>query len=246
MVGVQKNSIRIVLDHASRPWSTRIGEDHARGSTSSRQSSVSSTSSHARAWMQNPAASQDILERGCWSSNAPALVSRTHTPHLTARFSFNRFSGADSRASASLLVASLPMPKNTSSGVCPQNAEWGITRKRSFRVMLRQRFRALISNPPDRMKRHVPHSVRVFLSKIGSGWREVLIIVQPDTVIRWHRTSFWLYWRFISKRGPGRPPIPVEVQDLIRRFANENGWRARKVQAELEKLGFRISLVTVS
>ena len=55
-----------------------------------------------------------------------------------------------------------------------------------------------------------------------------------------------LYWRFISKRGPGRPPIPVEVQALIRRFANENGSRARKVQAELEKLGFRINLATVS
>jgi len=49
----------------------------------------------------------------------------------------------------------------------------------------------------------------VSLSKIWSGWREVLVIVQPDTVIRWHRTGFRLYWRFISKRGPGRPPIPI-------------------------------------
>jgi hypothetical protein len=73
-----------------------------------------------------------------------------------------------------------------------------------------------------------------------------LVIVQPDTVVRWHRTGFRLYWRFISRPGPGRPPIPVEVQALIRRFANENDWRARKVQAELEKLGFRISLATVS
>ena len=42
------------------------------------------------------------------------------------------------------------------------------------------------------------------------------------------------------------PPIPAEVQALIRRFANENGWRARKVQAELEKLGISVSLTTVS
>ena len=47
-------------------------------------------------------------------------------------------------------------------------------------------------------------------------------------------------------RGPGRPPISTELQALIRRFANENGWRARKVQAELEKLGFSVSLATVS
>ena len=77
----------------------------------------------------------------------------------------------------------------------------------------------------------------VFLSRIWLGWRETLVIVQPDIVIRWHRKGFRLYWRSISKRGPGRPPIPTELQALIRRFARENGWRARKVQAELVKLG---------
>jgi hypothetical protein len=86
----------------------------------------------------------------------------------------------------------------------------------------------------------------VFLSQVWSGWKEILVIVQLDTVVRWHRKGFRLYWRSISKRGPGRPPIPVEVQALIRRFANENGWRARKVRAELEKLGIPIGLATVS
>jgi hypothetical protein len=86
----------------------------------------------------------------------------------------------------------------------------------------------------------------VFVSQVWSGWRETLVIVQPDTVVRWHRKGFRLYWRSISKRGPGQPPISAEVQALIRRFANENGWRARKVQAELEKLGISVSLPTVS
>jgi hypothetical protein len=86
----------------------------------------------------------------------------------------------------------------------------------------------------------------VFLSRIWSGWRDALVIVQPDTIARWHRKGFRLYWRSISKRGPGRPPIPVEVQSLIRRFANENGWRTRKVQAELAKLGISVGLATVS
>jgi transposase InsO family protein len=86
----------------------------------------------------------------------------------------------------------------------------------------------------------------VFLSQIWSGWKDALVIVQPDTVVRWHRKGFRLSWRAISKRGPGRPPIPVEVQALIHRFANENGWRARKVQAELEKLGISIGLATAS
>ena len=65
-------------------------------------------------------------------------------------------------------------------------------------------------------------------------------------MVRWHRKGFRLYWRTISKRGPGRPPISEEVQALIRRLASENTWRARKIQAELEKLGFTVSLATVS
>jgi len=113
-------------------------------------------------------------------------------------------------------------------------------------LALRQQLATYALKGPKPRITSVDRIFWAFLSRIWSGWREVLVIVQPDTVIRWHRTSFRLYWRFISKRGPGRPPIPVEVQALIRRFANENGWRARKVQAELEKLGFRISLATVS
>lgn len=86
----------------------------------------------------------------------------------------------------------------------------------------------------------------VLLSRVWSGWKEVLVIVQPDTVVRWHRNGFRLYWRSISKPGPGRPPISAEVQALIRRLANENCWRARNVQAELEKLGIFVGLSTVS
>jgi transposase InsO family protein len=77
-------------------------------------------------------------------------------------------------------------------------------------------------------------------------WKEVLVVVKPETVVRWHRKGFRLYWRALSRRGPGRPRIPQEVRDLIRRMARENGWGARKIQGELEKLGFPISLATVS
>ena len=73
----------------------------------------------------------------------------------------------------------------------------------------------------------------------------------------WHRDSLapqgeeaklrsGLYWRAISRRGPGRPPISAALKALIRRLATENNWRARKIHAELKKLGFSISLPTVS
>src|SRR5271157_90978 len=78
---------------------------------------------------------------------------------------------------------------------------------------------------------------RVFwiaLRRLWSRWKEVLVIVKPDTVVRWHRKGFRLYCRWISKRGPGRPRISAELQKLIHRFAAENGWGARKIHAELE------------
>jgi putative transposase len=86
----------------------------------------------------------------------------------------------------------------------------------------------------------------VALSRFWPGWKDALVIVKPGTVIRWHRKGFRLYWRAISKRGPGRPPISEEVQTLIRRLAGENDWRARKIHAELGKLGFTVGLATVS
>ena len=86
----------------------------------------------------------------------------------------------------------------------------------------------------------------VALFRFWPRWRETLVIVKPDTVIRWHRKGFRLYWRAISKRGPGRPPISAELKALIGRLATENNWRARKIHAELKKLGFSVSLPTVS
>ncbi len=86
----------------------------------------------------------------------------------------------------------------------------------------------------------------VALFRFWPRWKDALVIVKPDTVVRWHRKGFRLYWRTVSKRGPGRPRVSKEVQALIRRFASENGWGVRKVHAELEKLGLAASLATVS
>ncbi|MCB9725493.1 MAG: transposase [Spirochaetaceae bacterium] len=70
--------------------------------------------------------------------------------------------------------------------------------------------------------------------------------MQPDTVVSLRRAGFRLYWRSISRPGPGRPLISPEVRHLIIRMATENQWRARRIQAELEKLDIRVSLATVS
>jgi transposase InsO family protein len=113
-------------------------------------------------------------------------------------------------------------------------------------LALRQQLATYTLKGPKPRITPVDRAFWVFLSRMWSGWKGALVIVQPETVVRWHRKGFRLYWQSISKRGPGRPPIPLEVQNFIRRFANENSWRARKIQAELEKLGISVSLASVS
>ena len=67
------------------------------------------------------------------------------------------------------------------------------------------------------------HLFCVSLSKIWGGWREVLIIVHPETVVKWHRQGFKLYWRWKSQaQRVGRPQINREIRDLIRRISREN------------------------
>jgi len=77
------------------------------------------------------------------------------------------------------------------------------------------------------------------LRRFWSGWKDV--IVNPETVIGWHRAGFHLYWRWRS-RNRGRPRITAEIRGLIRRLAGENpNWGAPRIHGELQKLSFVIS-----
>ncbi len=88
----------------------------------------------------------------------------------------------------------------------------------------------------------------VLLSRLLPNWREMLVIVKPETVIGWHRKGFRLYWTWKSRRRiGGRPPVPREVRGLIRRMNRENPlWGAPRIHGELMKLGFKISETAVS
>jgi putative transposase len=76
-------------------------------------------------------------------------------------------------------------------------------------------------------------------------WRSCLIVVRLETVVRWHRAGWRLLWRYKSR--PGRPPIPLELRQLIRRLATENAlWGEERIANELLlKLGLRVSPRTV-
>jgi putative transposase len=76
-------------------------------------------------------------------------------------------------------------------------------------------------------------------------WRSSLVVVRPETLVRWHRAGFRLLWRLKSR--PGRPPIPLELRQLIRRMATENPlWGEERIANELlVKLCLRVSPRTV-
>ena len=85
-------------------------------------------------------------------------------------------------------------------------------------------------------------------SRIWRDWRSALAIVQPETVIAWHRAGFRLFWTWKVRRDqPGRPVISREVRDLIRKMCRENRtWGAPRIHGELLKLGIDIGETSVS
>ena len=86
----------------------------------------------------------------------------------------------------------------------------------------------------------------VLLSRLWDDWRKALVLVQPETVVAWHRKGFRLYWRWKSRRK-GRPKVSRETRDLIRRMSRENpGWGAPKIHGELLKLGIDIGETSVA
>src|SRR5277367_3824250 len=76
---------------------------------------------------------------------------------------------------------------------------------------------------------------------------KVVTIVQPETLVRWHRAGFRRYWRWKSRSRGGRPQIDLELRTLIRRMSRENLlWGAPRVHGELLKLGFSVAQSTVA
>src|ERR1017187_3781110 len=79
----------------------------------------------------------------------------------------------------------------------------------------------------------------VVLRRLWTGWRKALILVQPDTVVLWHRSGFKLYWKWLSRdrKRPGRKCVSREVRELIFRTVLENKtWGTPRIHGELERL----------
>jgi putative transposase len=87
----------------------------------------------------------------------------------------------------------------------------------------------------------------VWLSRIWNDWRAALVIVQPETVIAWHREGFRLFWTWKSRRHRGRPTLPLDVRTLIRTMSEANPlWGAPRIHGELRKLGIDVGQASVA
>jgi len=95
-----------------------------------------------------------------------------------------------------------------------------------------------------------PHErvLRVMLTSKLRSWKQALTIVQPDTLLRWHRDLYrWVWKRKSRKRNqPGRPPISEEIVGLIQHMARENRtWGAKRIRGALLKPGMHIAKSTI-
>ena len=113
-------------------------------------------------------------------------------------------------------------------------------------LLLRQQLAILRRTHPRPRLRPIDRAFWVVISRIWSRWADTLAIVQPATVIGWHRREFARFWAWKS-RPVGRPPLAPELVSLVEQMARENPlWSRRRVASELSKLGHRVDKDTIA
>ena len=113
-------------------------------------------------------------------------------------------------------------------------------------LFLRKQLEIVARSSPKLRLRPSDRFLIGMLTDLYDTWKEALLIVKPETVIRWHKEAFRLYWRWKSRHKSGRPKIPQAQINLIKQMANDNPlWGAPRIHGELLKLGFDISEATV-
>lgn len=115
-------------------------------------------------------------------------------------------------------------------------------------LALRQQLAVLSRQHPRPRLRRRDRLFWMALSILWSGWRSALGVVQPQTVVCWHRQGFRLWWRWKSRpKRQRRPPLAQDIRMLIRRMDRDNAtWGAPRIQAELRLLGLEVAQATVA
>jgi transposase InsO family protein len=115
-------------------------------------------------------------------------------------------------------------------------------------LALRHQLAVYKRTVPRPRRRRTDRLFWVGLARVWVGWRQPLVMVTPDTVLRWQRRRFRDYWTRLSARPTGgRPPVNAEITALVRRMAEANPlWGAPRIHGELLKLGIDVAERTVS
>ena len=167
------------------------------------------------------------------------ILETNHPRMLKILFSFcnnlgNRIKQWVKPTTVTLAVASLADITRSKADLIAENAML----RQQLIVLSRQIKRPQLTNG-DRLR-------LVLLARCTRFWQQALHIVQPDTLLRWHRDLFRLYWRYKSRKKTRAPRLTQETIDLIKQMAQENRlWGAERIRGELLKLGFEVSKRTI-
>ncbi len=115
-------------------------------------------------------------------------------------------------------------------------------------IMLRYQLTVLRRRFPSKPKLAVADRLLfVWLHRLFPSLLNAITIVQPETIIRWHRAGFRLYWRWKARSRGGRPKVPIEIRGLIREMSLANRlWNAPRIHGGLLKLGIEVAQSTVA
>ena len=106
---------------------------------------------------------------------------------------------------------------------------------------------ALRRAPPRFFLHNSDRALLLWTTRLWPNLSGLARVVQPETILRWHRAGFRRYWRWKSRKRAGRPRVAQEIRNLVRRMSLENPlWGATKIHGELLKLGIEVAQSTVS
>ena len=115
-------------------------------------------------------------------------------------------------------------------------------------IALRHQLNVLRRRTPKRPAlRSFDRLIFILLYRLAPTVLDAVTIVRPETIMRWHRAGFRSFWRWKSRRRPGRPKVALEVRQLIREISLANPfWGAPRIHGELLKLGIDVGQTSVA
>src|SRR6476646_8350228 len=115
-------------------------------------------------------------------------------------------------------------------------------------LLLRHQLTITLRQAPPRLRlRGSDRALLIWMTRLWPSLLGAVQVVQPETILRWHRAGFKMFWRWKSRNRAGRPRIERGLRDLIGRMCRENPlWGASRIHGELLMLGFEVAQSTVS